>query len=182
MKRFLAISAFLFSSVLFAQQEIDSHTVKLDLAYPPVTAEQQVKIDKIDKKAGDQKMRLQAIEWKWQQKLELTDFHILLVTVPLEELPLGAVGASGILVPEHKVAVILVLDAGEYTRIDEAMAAAGLKMMPGEKPTPTTLKEIKKDQENTVIHELMHLAMNNKTPEEEEHHVKAISGLLQKGK
>jgi hypothetical protein len=181
--KFLAI--FLFSSVLFAQQPVPQALQipkPVEIKILPITVEMQVKIDKIDKKAGDQKMRLQAIMWKWQQKLKLTDYMIGMDVASLEELPLGAVGASGLLIPEHKFAVIEVLDAGEYMRIDGVWAAAGLKVELGNKPTPTKLKAILTDQENTVIHELIHMSMNNKTPREEERHVAVIADLLQKGK
>jgi hypothetical protein len=182
MKRFLA--ALLFSGVLFAQQvvQIPPPAVEPEIHLLPVTAEMQVKIDKIDKKAGDQKKRLDAILWKWQQKLKLTDYHLFIVMAPLEELPLGAVGASGMLVPEHKVGPVMILDAGQYMRIDDAFTAAGLKQDPGDKPTPTDWKGIKKDQENTVIHELIHMSMSNHTAQEEEKHVAVIADLLQKGK
>ena len=144
MKKYIAVLLFFFSSVLFAQ---NANPLNVVVVSPPASKELQVKIDAIDKKAGDQKMRLQKILWTWQKKLHIVDLALVIVVVPLDDIPAGAVGYSLLDPRADNIGVIEVLDAGEYLRLSKDYRKSD------------KLKDILKDQEDTIVHELIHMAM-----------------------
>lgn len=168
--KYIAIISLLFSSMLFAQiPEDDSKPqgpLQIIVVPSPPDLATQDKIDKMDKKAGDQKEYLQHLMWKWQKKLHLTNWNIAIAPVDLESFPYNAVGVSQY-DPETYGGQIGILDAGQYLRLKSPKS-------------PKTLKAIKKDQEDTVVHELLHLWMKyaQSSPEGEEGAVQMITRTI----
>lgn len=92
---------------------------------------------------------------KWQKKLYLNKLHIKLAMVNLEQLPPGAVGTSEI--SEDPLDIkISVLKAQEY-------------------PLVSDFRKVKVDQENTVVHELLHILLNGYS---QEHAVMLLSNVF----
>lgn len=102
-----------------------------------------------------QELSLNKYMRKWQVKLGLEDAVILLEVVSAKQLPEGAVGLSEEYV-DPPICVISVLKEQEYKLSSD-------------------YQDVKKDQKNTVVHELLHLLFQIHA---EEYNVVMLSNLL----
>ncbi len=110
---------------------------------------------KLRKQAGDQQARAQENLLKWQRRLGLMHYHLSISVARLPEFPAHEIGK---LYLDHTTGMghIAVLDAGDYLKTDP------------KEVTQRTLKSILKDQEDSVVHELIHIMMYNPYPENSE--------------
>jgi len=196
--KYLAIFTLLFSSLSFAQEaqplsvpeppEVSSQDLivppevqelidqvlggqlapkppkSMGVSLPKPDAKTQAAMDKMDKKVGDQRAYLQKWLWKWQKKMHLESWIIGIANAQLESFPNGAIGESDY-DPKTNTGTVLVLSAEEYLRLPY-------------KEAPKTLKAIRKDQEDTVLHELVHLYMRYAEDGQEEHVVQSLTSLI----
>jgi hypothetical protein len=147
--------------------EISTAPVKIDT--PEIVS--------LRKAAGDQRGDLTKLMLKWQTRLGLNHFALSLRVVAIEKLPPHELGTL-FLDYTTGIGTISVLDAGDYLKTDPGVVKY------------RTLHSILRDQEDTVVHELVHISLQNPYEITDAHWslyneyltVKLTESLLRRGK
>ena len=135
---------------LALSQTIPFEVVKNQVELPETSA-----VVKMRKSAGDQQKRAAALLLKWQTRLGLMHYHLSIQVDRLESFPPHEIGKL-FLDQSTGMGYISILDAGDYLKTN-------VKEVP-----QRTLKAILLDQQDSVVHELVHIMMYNPYPENSE--------------